>query len=566
MTTLSLFQTLPMSIVDKIVEYLEGSSKNLCDSNLDKHNKRKKVLRPLLHVSEYWRAAALGSLCDNCEICLDDSPEGYIVRYHALPVGFPFPQYRGEILAKLVVVCVPSMIDIFGRKFSTDPSLLTPDFPIFPSATKLIVYQMEDEPRTIHNIFPVRNPEPVNRSKVIVDFASALLRLTPVATDVVLSFFFLGSSKRKDRKNRGLCNIFVSELCRGTISSIHVESRTGPPLPSFKLNGITQLTRITQGSSMVCTPFAQLAYNNARTLQELSTRLEGETEFRTLIYGSKATQAVYCSLSSLSIQIAGMPYGTSWAAIKDAAPFPVLRKLDVLDAYPFEDNLFFRGNGSTLQCLNVPFDAVSKNIFGRFGILERRGFTRMRSIAIGPEGNEAENQEVVVGPANDFIGRQARRMAEVATTLSLGYYSNDAQLYNSILRTRRTAVIRHLELRVFLLDTAHVIDMVTRLPNLVSLELGIKGSVPNIEAIPASGHPSILLANHYQCLNTNFRKLVVIDDGVNNDKRAREIAVVAVQITVLCPNFRHVDLARDMRNTFSREIAWATVNPPFLPY
>ncbi|KAJ2060116.1 hypothetical protein GGI17_003974 [Coemansia sp. S146] len=35
------------------------------------------------------------------------------------------------------------------------------------------------------------------------------------------------------------------------------------------------------------------------------------------------------------------------------------------------------------------------------------------------------------------------------------------------------------------------------------------------------------------------------------------IAVVAVQIAVLCPNFRHVDLLLEMRSVFSREIALA---------
>ncbi|KAJ1925317.1 hypothetical protein LPJ71_000219 [Coemansia sp. S17] len=56
------------------------------------------------------------------------------------------------------------------------------------------------------------------------------------------------------------------------------------------------------------------------------------------------------------------------------------------------------------------------------------------------------------------------------------------------------------------------------------------------------------------------------DDEADKDLLAREIAVVAVQIAVLCPNFKHVDLPEEMRNEFSREVALAMANGPFLPY
>ncbi|KAJ2058634.1 hypothetical protein GGI17_004902, partial [Coemansia sp. S146] len=55
-------------------------------------------------------------------------------------------------------------------------------------------------------------------------------------------------------------------------------------------------------------------------------------------------------------------------------------------------------------------------------------------------------------------------------------------------------------------------------------------------------------------------------DEVDKDARAKEIAVIAVQIAVLCPNFKHVDLPEEMRNEFSREVALAMANDPFLPY
>ncbi|KAJ2882037.1 hypothetical protein IWW38_005712, partial [Coemansia aciculifera] len=44
------FQSLPLLIVRKVVEYLEGRSSNSFDVDVVKHNKGKAVLTPLLSV------------------------------------------------------------------------------------------------------------------------------------------------------------------------------------------------------------------------------------------------------------------------------------------------------------------------------------------------------------------------------------------------------------------------------------------------------------------------------------------------------------------------------------
>ncbi|KAJ2489210.1 hypothetical protein IWW37_004191 [Coemansia sp. RSA 2050] len=95
MTLFSPFQTLPMLIVEKVVEYLEGRARNSFDTKFDisisKYN-REKVVHQLLWVSERWRVAALSVLCDNCVIHFNNSSKGFDVKYPALPGDFSFPQ------------------------------------------------------------------------------------------------------------------------------------------------------------------------------------------------------------------------------------------------------------------------------------------------------------------------------------------------------------------------------------------------------------------------------------------------------------------------------------------
>ncbi|KAJ2061283.1 hypothetical protein GGI08_002885 [Coemansia sp. S2] len=228
MTTLSLFQTLPMSIVDKVIEYLEGRSRNFLDPNLMKYIESKKVLLPLLCVSQHWRAAALSLVCNSCEVEFDYVTKGFETTYPALPDDFPFPQYRGQNLVKRVLVYAPNMSEIYGGNFSSKPAQPKPDFPIFPLATKLVVFQVKNNmspPIPGYDGFPARCDEPMDRNKVTVKYARTLRRLAPVATDIVLSFDSLGST---DKKNRGLYNVLVTELFSGAIAHLHVESRTGP--------------------------------------------------------------------------------------------------------------------------------------------------------------------------------------------------------------------------------------------------------------------------------------------------------------------------------------------------
>ncbi|KAJ2467774.1 hypothetical protein GGI03_001380 [Coemansia sp. RSA 2337] len=97
------FQILPMLTMHKTVEYLKGRSKYSIGLNMDKHNKSKAVLTPLLSVSERWRRAALESICDNCALDFDHSHEAREIVFPAWPADFKLAQLRKSNMAKSVV-------------------------------------------------------------------------------------------------------------------------------------------------------------------------------------------------------------------------------------------------------------------------------------------------------------------------------------------------------------------------------------------------------------------------------------------------------------------------------
>ncbi|KAJ2058763.1 hypothetical protein GGI08_003361, partial [Coemansia sp. S2] len=103
--------------------------------------------------------------------------------------------------------------------------------------------------------------------------------------------------------------------------------------------------------------------------------MHNERDWLDLIYGDTKVPAVFSRLKRLSLYISKTDYNNTWAGLKGVEMFPNLSSLKVTGAYPFIDDVLFRGNGATLQILHVPFKLVATNILGELGILDRKGVT-----------------------------------------------------------------------------------------------------------------------------------------------------------------------------------------------
>ncbi|KAJ2752582.1 hypothetical protein GGI19_003730 [Coemansia pectinata] len=323
---------------------------------------------------------------------------------------------------------------------------------------------------------------------------------------------------------------------------------------------VTGLTSITQGSGMGCSLFAKLAYHNSGTLKELSIRPVTEADWLVILYNDKETPAVFDSLTSLVLKFTDPSRTSTWTAIKDVEPFPVLSTLKVNGGYPFNDDLLFRGNGAMMQHLRLPFCAIAINALGRFGVLKRGSVTRMNSIRIGVATNI--DKAHLARRADKLIEYQVHCMLEVALALHLSNDATDKPVYGAVKAAPSTAILQNLEFGSLLFSTAGMTSIISRLPSLVSFTCKIGGLGASIKSILASDRLSTLRAKHYP-LSSNFRKLCV---PYTANVLADQIAGAAMLIAVLCPNFVHVDISPKLRDEFSREIAWASCNRSFQPY
>ncbi|KAJ2883630.1 hypothetical protein H4R27_002635 [Coemansia aciculifera] len=304
----------------------------------------------------------------------------------------------------------------------------------------------------------------------------------------------------------------------------------------------------------------RLAYLNTDTLKVLSIKAETQDNWLLLIYGDTETPAVYSSLVTLTLDIVYTPYDTSWTAIEEAEPFPALSTLALVDGYPFDDDLLFRGNGMTLQNLQIPFGAIARNILGRFGVLRRSGVTQVRSVRVS--GIFDEDDAFMSENANVPIRQQVHRIMKVVTSLSLLSDVVGHPLFKSIKAAPKTSSLRHLEYTDEIPTLGGIISVVAALPSLVILTCQVQRVGSTITNIPVDERPRRLREKHYH-LSDNFRVLRILHA---TEVPAKEIAYAAMLLAVLCPNLVQVDLPPGMRNMFGREIAWAMINDPFKPY
>ncbi|KAJ2884087.1 hypothetical protein H4R27_002348 [Coemansia aciculifera] len=543
---LSSFQILPMLIVHKVVEYLEGRARNSIIPNLNEHNKNKAVLTPLLSVSESWRMAALVSICDNCTLDFEYSRSAVEVVIPAWPADFSYPGFRKTLLVKRVVVTAKLWKNMCDGLVCKTISRVQYEGVRFPSASTLVLLLTKDRNGGSSSDAAI-SPE------MVACFARTLRRLTPAVVRVKVEFSSVSTSETNHAQ---LYDTLVSELCHGSVKRVSVHSTlVGSPL-SVNLRGISELTGLTHGRNISCVPFARLAYLNAPTLKTLKARPGSEADWTDLIYGGTTIPTSYTSLRSLTLAIAGTPYSSIWEEVKDIAPFPVLSTLGISGSYPFDDDLLFRGNGGTMKTLRIPFSAIARNVLGRFGVLKRRGVTRMIRVCID-EVTEAD-REFLTTNTGVSIERPIHNILDVARSLS----TNDDHLYKAICNAPNTAILQHLDFDYESLDVRNIIDLLVALPSLASLTCGVGEFEESTALISANERPNTLHAKHYP-LSTNFRMLRVPKTA---NSKAKDIAYAAMPLAVLCPNFTHVDISPNLRNDFGREIIWAAFSDPFEPY
>ncbi|KAJ2417142.1 hypothetical protein H4218_003457 [Coemansia sp. IMI 209128] len=582
MSSLSHFQTLPVLLVEMIVEYVGKHTRNTFDDQIRKHNKRKSILRPLLHVSVVWRSVVMSNICDNCVIRLKYFSNSVDVKYPAWPDGLTYPRTHRTIFVKRVTIWVPFWSEISKGKFTEANAILRSKGSnvVFPNATSLVLYffkPRERQPLRLDNFIlgnPLAPPPPPPAPKPIVPvspeivsgLARFLKRLAPGVTSVTGTFHIDG---RLDANPERPFDDLLTMLCKGNVNtfraySYHYSSRV--TLDSLPIAGLTSLVH---QNSMVCPPFGRLARLNASTLTRLTVGLLEPEDWPTFIIGEDEKPVVYPCLITLRIHIThGIQYRyeTTLPPINNAAPFPNITALEVKGAYPFDDDMIFRGNGATLKNLRIPVLAIHSKILSRFNVLGRSGVSRMNAIHIDMLSDWLMDRRIIsrlFTEDDTSMMDQFPIILETATTMTLG---SDTKLYHAfkaLCKAPPMAVLQHLTIKAPVYTTLQIIQVIQAIPTLKSFACDLSKKVSgSTEAMPDHELPATLREKYYP-LSHNFTKLTASRGGCVSTNK---MAIAAMQIAIICPSFNFVEVLPGLRKDLKHKIGLAMAKDRFKPY
>ncbi|KAJ1796785.1 hypothetical protein LPJ59_003536 [Coemansia sp. RSA 2399] len=217
---------------------------------------------------------------------------------------------------------------------------------------------------------------------------------------------------------------------------------------------------------------------------------------------------------------------------KSIAPFPMLRYLKWDAYYAFEDDTLFRGNGQTLEYLDIGFDSELIALLQREKAFSGGKYPKLCCIRansvygdpIGLATNEllTEFTASLISPATQIF----------RTTIEYSY----RDLMNVFTACSYTGNIQVLTLKLTTLSLLQVIELVKLLPNMTSLMCNADRLDPELIGCPIKTITDRLQARYPNPLSRCFKRWIAFrPTGVP----AKSLVASAISLAILCPNFAH---------------------------
>ncbi|KAJ2460565.1 hypothetical protein GGF42_000759, partial [Coemansia sp. RSA 2424] len=344
MPMLSSFQTLPLLVVDLIVDYVVGGSRLQLARVSSGKLAAVRLLQPLLSVSHNFRAAVQPRIFNR--YVLDLNTPDYETDIRSAPQSTSNGP-NAHLMAKTLDINVGMPCIYSGRALE----MLTRaqyDSCVFPVVRSLTL-------NCSFNLLSCQKDKSINPAMASANttaFSQRLLQIAPRARKLVVS--------NCDARGWSPCiahdfRLLVSELVPAVEQlEYNVKEQDHDIIPTF--DGVCNLVHIDCVLDAGSNAFYQLARQCARSLRSLTLHLYGTREpldISELIQYPGGGYVKYPLLQKLKLGAYAYPDSAQRPTFAGTVPFPILRDLCIMCKYPFGDDTPFRGNAATLKRLHL---------------------------------------------------------------------------------------------------------------------------------------------------------------------------------------------------------------------
>ncbi|KAJ2028529.1 hypothetical protein IWW57_002107 [Coemansia sp. S610] len=555
MSSPSPIQLLAPNVVQRIVSHVVGSSRQVFAGVLANSNEHNKVLRPLMWVSQNFRAIAYPLYCYHFKLelagpeyhersmynpLIEPHDPGYHMRND---LGYPTHHLAKELTIELEEWAVYDGHAL--RKLTLAPF----ERCAFPLVRSITFHFMMYKPLE----FDTHNPP--ESGAAIGALVERIKQMAPMLDEIRVATKVYG--RPPDEASEEFSS-FVSQFYQ-IASRVQYGCATEFSLSvELQLKGICDLVHINYKVDDNGQQFAQLARLNASTLQSLVARCDLDIGVADLIRKTPRTFMKYPCLHTLKL----IEYGTSKTqrriTFKGAVPFPKLRCLYVKLAWPVNDDTFFRGNAATLEYLNMNMDRPVVHALSSLKVFTPGSHPKLKCVKVRLASDTPNVDRNVEAQFMQFI-LSIGPEAPVRGIDGDDYFD---KLTLNLAQLGECRNIQYLSLANTKLDLWRVIDLIRSLPLLSDLRtlppsLGQIPSGVSMAGLPAYVHAKYSpMGGRFRCWHFESHIAVLNGDAVN----------CTLLLALACPNFDYAASFKTACKYFMWSLEGRIASDEFKPY
>ncbi|KAJ2460559.1 hypothetical protein GGF42_000767 [Coemansia sp. RSA 2424] len=281
-------------------------------------------------------------------------------------------------------------------------------------------------------------------------------------------------------------------------------------------------------------PSIQLARQSAPTLQSLTLISLFVANFADLIQSPDGSYVSYPTLHTLNLRDETEDEIAKYVVFKDFVPFPRLRCLCLFGCYPFGDDVLFRGNAGTLQCLEMMLSDLLVSIIIEYNVFTPTSHPKLQYVETRYPLDAMPLAFNTTADSLQFM----LSIGQGAPVRDIEGAESSVDLVPALMSSYNFACIQILILPFFYPELWDVVALVKELPLLSDLQTSVVILGPMPIGVTKSELPEYLITTYapigkrFQCWKFDYE---CHDDDSN-------IAECVFLLALVCPNFTFAGL------------------------
>ncbi|KAJ2341717.1 hypothetical protein GGH92_005692 [Coemansia sp. RSA 2673] len=276
-----------------------------------------------------------------------------------------------------------------------------------------------------------------------------------------------------------------------------------------------------------------------------------------LIYDTDGRAVIYKSMQNLCLASDLPPASDGRYMAPGIVPFPELISLTVGEAYPFGDDVLFRGNSVSLEQLNIAVDREAVTMLNRFGVF-KKGSKALRNVGIS-EVRANEGLSRVSKSDMDMFLCDVMRNAQIVV---FGMASITTSITAATQPNHDFKNIRSLDSSHSPLLFYNMLCLLEALPALERIKCNISGLGSELAHTSTDKLPDYITSAY----NKVGKSLRTWNMSHINPKEPKETVDYIMLLALACPRLQRVMLMKSVVPDFGTRIAEALHSDPYRKY